>query len=73
MNKSVEALANKDDEKVDARWLDPRAANKQGFHLKVQILDSLCLPVHAYQSKIATDKATTNEPSKKGEKLTRVF
>ena len=66
MNKSAEVLANKDDEKVEARVLDPRAPNKQGFHQKTQVLHSLFPPVHVYQSKTAADRATTNDSSEKG-------
>ena len=66
MNKSAEVLANKDDEKVEARVLDPRAPNKQGFHQKTQVLYSVFPPVHVCQSKTAADRATTNESSEKG-------
>ena len=73
MNKSAEALANKDDEKVEARVLDPRAPNKQGFHQKTQVLYSVFPPVHVYLSKTAADRTTTNDSSEKGQKSTRVF
>ena len=66
MNKNAEVLANKDDEKVVARLLDPRAPNKQGFHQKTQVLYSLFPPVHVCQLKAAVDRATNNGSSEKG-------
>ena len=66
MNKSAEVLANKDDEKVEAHVLDPRASNKLGFHQKTQVLYSVFPPVHVCPSKTAADRATTNVSSEKG-------
>ena len=66
MNKSAEVLANKDDEKVGAHVLDPRAPNKQGFHQKTQVLHSVFPPVHVCQSKTVADRAKTNDSSEKG-------
>ena len=73
MNKSAKASSNKDDEKVDALWLDPRAVSKQGFHQKAKVLDSVFPPVHAYQTKRTADRVTTNNSIEKGEKSTRGF
>ena len=73
MNKNAEALANKDDEKVDARGLDPKAAKKQDFHQEALVLDSVFPQAHVYQSKTAAYRATSNDSSEKVVKSTQGF